>query len=350
VPETDKPLLAVDGLEVEFHTRRRIVRAVQGATFEIQAGETLGLVGESGSGKTTIGRAILGLVPVTGGAIRLHGRDITRATRRERRSLASELQAIFQDPYSSFNPALRVGASLLEAMPAGQPRSVARERMCDLLERVGLPPSAAEQYPSRFSGGQRQRLAVARALMATPSLIVCDEAVSALDVSIQAQVLNLLKQLQRDFSLSFLFIGHDLDVVRFMSDRIVVLYRGHVLEQGPADVVVRTPRSPYTQALLAATPRVQSNRPDGPTQPAMRTEGQRDAATAGCPFSHRCQLAVEICRSQMPILQDADGGGSVACHRYPEAIERAAAAPDRETSLPRRQTGSSEVSSPPTFH
>jgi peptide/nickel transport system ATP-binding protein len=321
VSPAEQPLLRVSDLEVEFRARRRVVRAVAGASFEIAPGETLGLVGESGSGKTTIGRAILGLAPITGGTITFQGVDITHATRRERRRLATQLQAVFQDPYSSLNPAVKVGASLLEAIPPDHPRSQASERLADLLTRVGMTPSAADQYPNRFSGGQRQRLAVARALMASPSLVVCDEPVSALDVSIQAQVLNLLRDLQREFSLGYLFIGHDLDVVRFMSDRIVVLYRGRVLEEGPADVVARTPRSPYTQALVAATPHIDRTAPAAPRPlDAARASAGPDPAAHGCPFAHRCPLAVSICRTEMPALEPAAGGGRVACHRYPDSV------------------------------
>lgn len=321
MPLTDEPLLVVDDLRVQFRRRRGVVHAVDGVSFEIGVGETLGLVGESGSGKTTIGRAILGLAPVHSGRIELKGNDITHASRRERRNIAHDLQAIFQDPYSSLNPALRVGASVLESAPSGQTQDQARERMEHLLVRVGLPASAAMQYPAEFSGGQRQRLAVARALMASPSLVVCDEPVSALDVSVQAQVINLLRDIQRDFGLSYLFVGHDLDVVRFMSDRIVVLYHGCVLEEGPADIVARAPRSPYTQALVAATPKTQLEVGAGSvsvTAPAvLANSASRDT---GCPFAHRCPLVIDICRSAMPPLVDASGGGKVACHRYPESV------------------------------
>ncbi len=257
-----QPLLAVSDLQVEYptghHSRHRTGPAVSGVSFTLASGEVLGLVGESGSGKTTIGRAILGLVPIQGGTIRFGGQDITRIRRGARRRLGTEIQVVFQDPYGSLNPAVKVGASLLEALPSSTSRAVGRERLAELLGKVGLPPSAADEYPSQFSGGQRQRLAVARALMAAPKLVICDEPVSALDVSIQAQVLNLLRELQGELSLSYLFIGHNLDVVRFMSDRIVVLRRGCVIEEGPAEVVATTPSHPYTKALVAAVPRVEA--------------------------------------------------------------------------------------------
>jgi peptide/nickel transport system ATP-binding protein len=253
-----QPLLEVSDLRVDYHSRHRTGPAVSGVSFTVAPGEVLGLVGESGSGKTTIGRAILGLVPVLGGTIRFGGQDITRARRSARRRLGTEMQVVFQDPYGSLNPAVKVGASLLEALPPGTSRAVGRERLEELLAKVGLPSSSAAEYPSRFSGGQRQRLAVARALMASPKLVICDEPVSALDVSIQAQMLNLLRELQGELSLSYLFIGHNLDVVRFMSDRIIVLHRGRVVEEGPADVIATAPSDPYTKALVAAVPRVEA--------------------------------------------------------------------------------------------
>jgi len=303
-----EPLLAVADLRVGYRGRM----AVSGVTFSIAPGEVIGLVGESGSGKTTIGRAILGLAPVDGGTIMFGGQDITRARRPERRRLGSRIQVVFQDPYGSLNPAVTVGDSLLEALPSGTPRAAGRERLNELLGKVGLPESAAAEYPGRFSGGQRQRLAVARALMAGPELVICDEPVSALDVSIQAQVLNLLRSLRDELELSYLFIGHDLDVVRFMSHRILVLYRGQILEEGPADVVASAPRHPYTQALVASAPKL--GRPLSlAAHPASRTPPPEE----GCPFADRCPLVMDICRSRPPVLREAEGGGRVACHRQP---------------------------------
>jgi len=250
-------LLSVRDLTVTFKARGQLVQAVRGVSFDIGEGETLGLVGESGSGKTTIARAILGLIPVTSGSISFRGRDVTHLGRRERRALARDLQAIFQDPYGSFNPALRIEKSLTEGMEAaGAPGAETRARLADLLGQVGLPADAARKFPSEFSGGQRQRLGIARALMQQPALVVCDEVVSALDVSVQAQVLNLLRQLRRDTGLSYLFIGHDLNVIRYMSDRVIVLYRGDLVEEGPADEVIGSPQQEYTRALVAAIPEV----------------------------------------------------------------------------------------------
>jgi len=311
-----EPLLAVRDLHVRYRSRRRIVEAVRGASVEVARGETVGLVGESGSGKTTLARAVLGLVPVAGGTIELAGRDITAASGAERRAVARRIQAVFQDPYSSLNPALRVGATLGEPFRAalGGGAAEARERAASLLERVGLDPAAAARYPSSFSGGQRQRIAIARALMASPELVICDEAVSALDLSVQAQVLNLLRSLQREFELSYLFISHDLDVVRYMSHRLVVLYRGRVMEQGPADAVARRPRHPYTQALLAAKP---GRRRPGEPAPA-RARSDVSTPAAGCPFTPRCPYAIARCASETPELREARDGGAVACHRFEE--------------------------------
>ena len=318
MPATDQSLLRVRDLEVEFRTRRRATRAVSGVSFDIAAGETLGVVGESGSGKTTIGRAILGLTPVTSGSIHLGSRDITHAGRRERRALASEIQAVFQDPYSSLNPARTVGASLREAAP-GQSRAAADRRAAELLHRVGLSPAALAKYPAQFSGGQRQRLAAARALMAAPRLVICDEPVSALDVSVQAQVLNLLRELQSELSLSYLFVGHNLDVVRFMSDRILVLYRGHVLEEGLATTVARTPRSPYTRTLVASTHPAGASAGAATAAPVQSSgpAASQDSSDSGCPFAHRCPFVVDICRQKMPVLQEMANGERVACHRHP---------------------------------
>jgi len=304
-------LLQVDDLHVEFRARRHVVHAVSGVSLALNAGQTVGLVGESGSGKTTLGRAILGLVRVSAGTVRLRGTDITST---DRRGITGEMQAVFQDPYGSLNPAVKIGRSLVEAARGNVTRAAAQKRMIELLDRVGLPAKAVHEYPGRFSGGQRQRIAVARALMAAPSLVVCDEPVSALDVSIQAQVLNLLRDLQQEMHLSYLFIGHDLDVVRFMADRIVVMNRGVVLEEGPASVVASTPRSPYTQALLAASPTIKPGQ--GALTAPPTTAPAHHPELGGCPFAGRCAYASEVCRSAMPRLHAAPGGGAVACHHF----------------------------------
>ena len=251
------PLLSVTDLSVHFPQRRgSVFRALNGVSFDVNAGETVGLVGESGSGKTTIGRVILGMVPATGGTVAFDGEDITRASRQRRRELARSIQVVFQDPYGSLNPARTVGDTLAE--PLFMDRALSRAdraaRIADVLQRVGMPADTAERYPAQFSGGQRQRIAIARAIVARPRLVVCDEPVSALDLSVQAQVLNLLNDLQRSLGLALLFISHDLTVVRHVSRRTLVLYKGEIVERGETQSLHATPRHPYTQSLLAAAP------------------------------------------------------------------------------------------------
>jgi peptide/nickel transport system ATP-binding protein len=252
------PLLAVDDLVVDYPAkgfRAKPFRALSDVSICIGQGETLGLVGESGSGKTTLGRAVLGLAPVTSGRITFEGNDISRATRRQRRSLSRDLQVVFQDPYTSLNPALRIGDILAEPLGVqGMEPKAAATRVRELLDQVGLPSDAVDRLPREFSGGQRQRVAIARALALSPKLIVCDEPVSALDLSTQARVLDLFLQIQRDTGVSYLFVSHDLDVVRHISHRVAVMYRGEIVEQGPAEVVTTAPEHPYTQRLLLASP------------------------------------------------------------------------------------------------
>jgi len=252
---TDAPLLEVRDLSVDFRHGRRAFQALDGVSLDVMPGETVGVVGESGAGKSTLGRAILGLVPVTSGTIRFDGQDITRAGHRERVAIAARLQVVFQDPNSSLNPARTVGSSLAEPL-LGQrtERAEIAGRVAAMLTRVGLPPSAAGRYPREFSGGQRQRIAIARALIVSPALVVCDEALSALDLSVQAQIINLLLELRRDLGLAYLFIAHDLAVVRHLASRIVVLRRGQVVERGTAEQVCEQPSDAYTKALMEAAP------------------------------------------------------------------------------------------------
>ena len=244
------PLLVVDGLCVDYGSGTKRRRVVDDVSFEIAAGETLGLLGESGSGKSTIGRAILGLVPVAGGRIWFEGTELSALTPRRRRAFGGRIRAVFQDPNSTLNPVRRVETALVEGLRARDPE--VKARASSLLARMGLPADAGQNFPAAFSGGQRQRIAIARALMSMPSLIVCDEPVTALDVSVQAQVLNILRDARAATGVSYLFVGHDIEVVRYMSDRIAVLQQGRIVETGHADDIVRAPTHAYTQELLAA--------------------------------------------------------------------------------------------------
>jgi peptide/nickel transport system ATP-binding protein len=322
---TDSPLLEVGDLVVQYPRRRMPpFRALHGVSLSVQHGETVGIVGESGSGKSTLGNAILGMVPVHSGRIGFDGTDITSAPPARRRALSEHLSVIFQDPYSSLNPSRTIGQTLREPlMVHGRPDAVsARERTTNALARVGLGADALDRYPDAFSGGQRQRIAIARALILSPKLVVCDEAVSALDLSVQAQVLNLLRELQDEMSLSYLFISHDLDVVRHVSRRVLVMYRGHVVEEGPASRICRAPSHPYTQGLLAAAPV-----PDPAEQARRRAErhalresvASRGPAAegSGCPYVARCPHAMPVCLERMPRLEPTGSepaGGRVACH------------------------------------
>ncbi|CCG02616.1 ABC transporter ATP-binding protein [Blastococcus saxobsidens] len=256
---TSHPLLAVDDLVVDYPApgfRKPPRRVISGASFALAAGETLALVGESGSGKSTIGKALLGLAPVTGGSVRLDGREISRLRRRQRRALSGDMQVVFQNPYGSLNPARTVGQILAEPLfAAGQlSRSDARRRIEELLDSVHMPVDSMSRYPSHFSGGQRQRIAIARALALEPRLIVCDEPTSALDVTTQAAVLELLQELQSRTGTSYLFITHDLAVVRHFAARVLVLEGGRIVEDGPTAEVCDQPAHPYTQRLVAAAP------------------------------------------------------------------------------------------------
>lgn len=271
------PFLEVEDLVIRFPApRRRQVEVISGVSFTLGAGETLSLVGESGSGKTTIGRAILGLAPVSSGTIRYLGQDIVGLDPAARRELASELQVVFQDPYSSLNPALTVGSILAEPLAASG-RKVAGSRIRDLLDSVGLPSDAEHRFPREFSGGQRQRIAIARALALKPSLIVCDEPTSALDVTTQATVLNLLDGIQQETGVSYLFISHDLGVVHRISDRIAVLRSGQLVEIGDAHQVSTAPSHPYTRALQMAAPLAD------PRRQRLRREKRRSELRSASP-------------------------------------------------------------------
>jgi len=248
-------LLEVDDLIVEYGRGRRAFRALHGVSLDIAPGECLGLVGESGSGKSTLGKAILGLAPVTRGSIRFDGREISSLGRGARRQLASDIQVVFQDPYGSLNPAMTIGDTLSEPLlTSGLGAADAKSRVREMLDRVRLPSTAIDRYPSEFSGGQRQRVAIARALVRRPRLIVCDEPVSALDLTTQAAILDLFIELQRDTDVAYLFVSHDLGVVRRVCHRVAVMYRGEIVEVGDGEQVTRSPRHPYSERLRLASP------------------------------------------------------------------------------------------------
>jgi peptide/nickel transport system ATP-binding protein len=311
-------LLQVEDLAVQYGKGKKAFVAVKGINFEIAPGETLGLVGESGSGKTTIGKAILGLEKVHQGSVRFIGRDITNDSLKKRKTTAAELRVVFQDPYSSLNPDLTIGETLTEPLRInGVSKSDAMQKAREVLVKVGLPAEAVDRLPRNFSGGQRQRIAIARALIVEPELIVLDEPVSALDLSTQAQVLNLLADLAEKEKVGFLFIAHDLDVVRFLSKRVIVLYRGQIMEHGPVDEVVTNPRHPYTRGLTAAAPvpepELQAKRRAAWQELQRRDNSKFPDNGAGCPFIARCPIATEICSSQNPPLRKL-GESWVACH------------------------------------
>ena len=309
-------LLAVRGLRKYFGRPERPVRAVDDVSFEIAKGEVLGLVGESGSGKSTIGRSVVKLIDPSKGEIRFAGTDLAPLSPRAMRPYRRRLQIIFQDPYASLNPRQRVGATLDEALATHglHPGPARAKRVGELLSLVGLAPQHAQRYPHEFSGGQRQRIGIARALAVEPEFIVADEPVSALDVSIQAQVINLLSDLRERFHLTMLFISHDLDVVEYLCDRIVVLYLGKVMEVAPARALYRTPQHPYTQALLEASPR-----PD-PRERRERRLLQGDIPSpidppSGCVFRTRCPHALDACAAEVPALREGAPGQFKACIR-----------------------------------
>lgn len=323
-----EPLLELQDVTVHYRRGRTTICALDAVNLDVRPGETVGLVGESGSGKSTIGRAVLGLAPIRSGEVRLAGRDITHLSFKQRRSTYQDVQVVFQDPYSSLNPSRTIGGTLSEPLEAqgGYDRAAVRDRVREALERVRLPAEAADRYPRQFSGGQRQRIAIARALILSPQLIVFDEPTSALDLSVQAQILNLLQELQAERNLSYLFISHDLQVVRHVSDRVFVLYQGQVLETGRAAEVSEGPAHPYAHALLQAAPlpnpRLQRERRAALT-PSIRLESS--SSTDRCAFAHRCPYAIPVCESKRPELRPSEHG-LVACHRYPEWC--AEAAPD----------------------
>jgi oligopeptide transport system ATP-binding protein len=318
------PLLQVQNLAKQFAVggawltrRRRVIHAVDGVSFTLEPGETLGLVGESGCGKSTTGRLILRLLEPSAGQIRFEGRDLLALSARDLWATRQRMQIVFQDPFGSLNPRMRVGGIIAEPLAIYRQADARgqRRRVTELLEVVGLDPGLADRYPHELSGGQRQRIGIAAALALHPSLIVADEPVSALDVSVQAQVLNLLRDLRRRFGLTYLFISHDLHVVLHMSDRVAVMYLGEVVEVGGRDALHREPKHPYTQGLLAAVPVAD------PTVRRRRIIPRGEVASplavpTGCRFHPRCPVAFDRCRVERPILRTVGPGHEAACHLY----------------------------------
>jgi peptide/nickel transport system ATP-binding protein len=321
-----EPLLDIRGLTVRYRAGRGRppLTALDDVDLTLAAGETLSVVGESGSGKSTLGNAVLGLVPPNAGCIRFAGEDITSASTRRRRQLTQDIQVVFQHPHGSLNPVRRIGQTLEEPLLAHRTMSRAgrRAEVATALNRVQLDEDAATRYPAEFSGGQLQRIAIARALMLSPRLLVCDEAVSALDLSIQAQILNLLRRLQYELGLSYLFISHDLAVVRHVSDRVAVLYHGRLMETGSVTDVCDRPAHPYTRALLAAAPVPDpgEQRRRRAAEVVSRNTDATPPADAGCPFRDRCPHALRRCAEPLPAHPRR--GGMVACHRYGELDAR----------------------------
>ncbi len=309
-------LLSLRNVQVSFNTAAGTVRAVNGVSLDLDVGETLGLVGESGCGKSTLGKAIMKLVPVAGGEIRVEGVDIAPLSGRALTDMRRKVQMIFQDPYGSLNPRSSVGRSIGQPLAlAGWKDNAIRERVDTLLRWVGLPSEAKQRYPHEFSGGQRQRIGIARALALSPKLIICDEPVSALDVSVRAQVINLLEDLKAEFGVSYLFISHDLSVVEHIADRVAVRYLGTIVEAGGRAQIWRQPQHPYTKALLEAAPIANPKA----ARARQRTVLQGELPSplnppAGCPFHSRCPIAQDRCRAEKPMLRTVGNGAQAACH------------------------------------
>jgi oligopeptide transport system ATP-binding protein len=328
---TKPPLMSVRDLRVHFplpsglFAETRLVKAVDGVSFDLYAGETLGIVGESGCGKSTLGRAVLRLIAPTAGRVAWLGKDLKESDKRQMRALRQDMQIIFQDPLAALDPRMTVGAIIAEPLDTFEPnlpKAVREARVAETMQRVGLSPALINRYAHEFSGGQCQRIGIARAMILKPKLIICDEPVSALDVSIQAQIVNLLRKLQREENLALIFISHNLAVVRLISNRVMVLYLGKVAELADRDEIYRNPRHPYTQALLSAVPV-----PD----PDFERSKKRISLTgdlpspinppSGCVFRTRCPIAIDRCAEQAPSLEAVTDSHTVSCHRWKESIQ-----------------------------
>ncbi len=323
------PLLQVRDLKVQYPIRSRgllrrqhiVLRAVEDVSFDLHAGESLGIVGETGCGKSSLGKALLQLVRPTAGSVVWQGRDLCALPPQELRQVRQEMQIIFQDPLSSLNPRMTVGEIVAEPLRVHRPGMTAGEReqaVTDMFTRVGLRPDMTARYPNEFSGGQAQRISIARAMILSPRVIVCDEPVSALDVSIQAQICNLLRELQRETGVSLIFISHDLAIVRYMCQRVMVMYLGRMMELAERDALFAHPLHPYSQALIGAVPEPDPDRPvtdvatlDGELPSPMNPPG-------GCVFNTRCRHCIPRCISARPAIEEAGPGHLVACHRWRE--------------------------------
>jgi oligopeptide transport system ATP-binding protein len=318
-----KPLLEVRNLKVHFPVSHgvfsrahAVVKAVDDVSLEIAEGETVGLVGESGCGKSTLGRAAIRLIEPTSGEVRFDGADLLTLTKPELRARRRQFQMVFQDPFSTLDPRMTVEQIIGEALDIHRlapEKSKRRSRIEELLGQVGLDPIHAERYPHEFSGGQRQRIGIARALAVEPRLIICDEPVSALDVSVQAQVVNLLQELQQRFGLAYLFIAHDLAVVEHIAQRILVMYLGKVVEAGPAEDVIRNPLHPYTKALVSAVLSIKPGEGTGRTVLGGELPSPINPP-GGCPFHPRCPIAQPVCKAEQPVYKALAPSRSAACH------------------------------------
>jgi oligopeptide/dipeptide ABC transporter ATP-binding protein len=329
-------LLSIKDLEVRYEARDRVgrkatLRAVDGVDLSVNKGETVGLVGESGCGKTTLGNSVIGLAEASAGKISYNGRDVAELLKRHSRHFRREVQMIFQDPFGSLNPRMTVGSAIGEVLRVHRlvkSRSERKERIGEALESVGLKASHASRYPHEFSGGQRQRLGIARALVLDPSLVIADEPVSALDVSVQVQILNLMLDLQMQRNLSYLFIAHDLAVVKYMCDRIMVMYLGKIVENAAAADIFASPAHPYTEALLSAVPDVVRGleaRSSGSRRIVLK--GDVPSGTekiAGCPFHPRCHRARELCRERVPPRKTVASNHTSVCHFAEEVLSQGA--------------------------
>ncbi len=328
---TPETVLSVNDVKVYFKfgttglfgkREQRYVKAVDGISFDIKRGETLGIVGESGCGKSTLARAVIRMVPAHAGRVLWMGEDLLELDSEAMRDKRKDLQMIFQDPLASLNPRMTLGQIIAEPLKTHfpqMPKSEMREKVAAMMKRVGLLPNMINRYPHEFSGGQCQRIGIARALILEPKLIICDEPVSALDVSIQAQVINLLMDLQKEMNLSLMFIAHDLSVVKHISTRVMVLYLGNVVEIADSDDIYANPTHPYTRALIAAVPDLDKAAPAD--RASLMVDGELPSPLSppsGCPFRTRCPLVQDICVSEKPLLTETASGHSVACH-FPTA-------------------------------